>query len=137
MYYCCLEDRMAEPKRVVIVDDSPGFCSMWRRFFEERYDGKVAVESYLDPLKALAEIRPDIGLLVLDLEMPGLDGIKFLEYAAAKGVDRRRVVISSGRDADELHRLFPAGRCLAVINKDDPAQQAAFLMILESVMRKP
>ncbi|MCI4398250.1 MAG: response regulator transcription factor [Acidobacteria bacterium] len=128
---------MAEPKRVVIVDDSPGFCSMWRRFFEERYDGKVAVESYLDPLKALAEIRPDIGLLVLDLEMPGLDGIKFLEYAAAKGVDRRRVVISSGRDADELHRLFPAGRCLAVINKDDPAQQAAFLMILESVMRKP
>ncbi len=123
-------------KRVVIVDDSEAFCRVWADFFRGRYPDRVAVETYSDPLAALREVRPDIGLLLLDLEMPGLDGAKFLEFAAAKGVDRRRIVIASARDADYLHELFPAGRCLAVINKEDPPQQAAFLMILESVMRK-
>lgn len=123
-------------KRVVIVDDSEPFCRMWREFFESRYEGLVAVETYLDPVTALREVRPDISLLLVDLEMPVVDGKKFLEFAAARGVDRKRVVIVSARDAEDLHRIFPKGDCLAVINKEDPPQQAAFLMILESFMRK-
>ena len=39
--------------------------------------------------------------------------------------------------AERLHALFPKGSCLAVINKEEPAQQAAFLMILDSLMKKP
>ncbi len=124
-------------KRIVIVDDHSAFCSHWKEFLESRYPGLTAVETYTDPLSALRALRPDIHLLMLDLEMPLMDGRKLLEHAAALGVDRRRVVIASGRDADDLHRLFPHGRCLAVINKREPAQQAAFLMILDSVMRKP
>jgi len=128
---------VAEPKRIVIVDDSEIFCRAWREFLEFRYPGQVRVETYLDPVIALGAVRPDIALLLVDLEMPVVDGKKFLEFSAAKGVDRRRAVIVSARDADDLHRLFPTGDCLAVINKEDPPQQAAFLMILDSVMRKP
>lgn len=128
---------VGETKRIVIVDDSETFCRTWREFFEARYGAGVAVETYLDPVSALPHVRPDIALLMVDLEMPVMDGKKVLEYAAARGVDRRRVVIVSARDADDLHRIFPAGDCLAVINKEDPPQQAAFLMILESLMRKP
>lgn len=124
-------------KRIVIVDDSENFCRMWREFFVSRYGDLVAVETYLDPVAALREVRTDIALLLVDLEMPVLDGKKFLEFAAQKGVDRRRVVIISARDAEDLHRIFPQGDCLAVINKEDPPQQRAFLMILESFMRKP
>jgi DNA-binding NarL/FixJ family response regulator len=124
-------------KRIVIVDDHPAFLTHWKAFLEKRYGEKVTVETYEDPLHALKAIRDDIGLLMLDLEMPNLDGKKLLEYAASKGVDRRRVVIASARDADHLHALFPAGDCLAVINKEEPAQQAVFLMILDSIMRKP
>lgn len=124
-------------KRVVLIDDHQAFCEHWKAFLEARYPGVVAVETYLDPIRALGIIRPDIALLMLDLEMPGMDGRKVLDYAASAGVDRRRVVITSGRDADHLHEVFPAGDCLAVINKEEPAQQAAFLMILDSVMKKP
>ncbi len=124
-------------KRILIVDDHAAFCDHWRAFLEARYPGVASVETYTDPIVALREIRTDIALLMLDLEMPGMDGKKVLEFAAAKGVDRRRVVITSGRDADHLHEVFPAGDCLAVINKEEPAQQAAFLMILDSLMRKP
>lgn len=95
------------------------------------------METYSDPVAALREVRPDVDLLLVDLEMPVIDGRKFLEYAAARGVDRCRTMIVSARDAEDLHRIFPLGTCLAVINKHDPPQQAAFLMILESVLGKP
>ena len=124
-------------KRIVIVDDSESFCRAWREFFECRYGDRVRVETYLDPVAALREVRPDITLLLVDLEMPVLDGRKFLEFAAARGVDRRRVMIVSARDADDLHDLFPMGACLAVINKEDRPQQEAFLMIIESLLRDP
>lgn len=124
-------------KRIVIVDDHQAFLTHWKAFLEQRYGEKVSVETYEDPLQAVKVIRDDIGLLMLDLEMPDLDGKKLLEYAASKGVDRRRIVITSSRDANHLHSVFSTGDCLAVINKEEPAQQAVFLMILDSVMRKP
>jgi DNA-binding response OmpR family regulator len=124
-------------KRIVIVDDDTPFLEHWKAFLEERYAGQVSVETCADPLQALKIIRDDIRLLMLDLEMPNLDGKKLLQCAVQRGVDRRRIVIASARDADYLHGLFPPGECLAVINKQEPAQQAAFLMILDSVMRKP
>jgi len=123
-------------KRIVIVDDHAVFCEHWKAFFESRYPGQVRVEVYTDPFAALRVLSPDIHLLMLDLQMPGLDGKKVLQFAAARGVDRQRVVITSASHADRLHELFPAGDCLAVINKEEPTQQAAFLMILDSVMRK-
>ena len=95
------------------------------------------METFEDPLLALPHLDPTIRLLMVDLEMPSMDGRKLLDFAAAKGVDRRRIVVTSARDADHLHRLFPPGECLAVINKDEPAQQAAFLLILDSIVRKP
>lgn len=124
-------------KRIVIVDDDALFLEHWKAFLEERYAGQVSVETCADSLQALKILGDDIRLLMLDQEMPNLDGKKLLEYAVRMGVDRRRIVVASGRDADYLHGLFPPGECLAVINKEEPAQQAAFLMILDSVMRKP
>lgn len=124
-------------KRIVIVDDQASFCLRWRAFFEGRFPGRVAVETYTDPLASLSHLGPGIALLVLDLEMPGMDGSKVLTFAVAKGVDPRRIVVTSAREAEHLHKVFPKGRCLAVINKEEPLQQAAFLLILESVMRKP
>jgi CheY-like chemotaxis protein len=124
-------------KRVLIVDDDRLFCQHWKAFLEARYPNQAEVQTFTDPLAAVRALSSDVRLLMLDLEMPVLDGKKLLEVAAAQGVDRNRVVITSAWDADRLHELFPAGDCLAVINKREPAQQAAFLMILDSLMRKP
>jgi len=126
----------AAVKRIVIVDDQPAFCSLWRSYFKETYGEEAAVETYVDALRALPRIDPSISLLMLDLEMPSLDGRKLLDLAVRKGVDPHRIVIVSGRDAEDLHRLFPRGSCLAVINKEEPAQQEAFRMIVASVMKR-
>jgi CheY-like chemotaxis protein len=124
-------------KRIVIVDDSDASCAMFREILLERYgEGRVSVETYVTPLDALPVIDQSIDLLIVDLEMPHLDGKKFLGYAIERGVDRRRVIVTSGRDADELHRIFPAGSCLAVMNKTEPRQREAFTMIVDSIMKR-
>jgi CheY-like chemotaxis protein len=123
-------------KRVVIVDDSSAYCDLWSKFLTERYAERVAVETYSHPYDALPTIDANIDLLIVDLEMPGMDGKKFVDYARQKGVSPTRMVVTSSHSAEELHQRFRIGETIAVINKTDPKQQDAFLMILDSVMRR-
>lgn len=124
-------------KRVVIVDDSDAACAMFHEILLARCgDDRVSVETYVTPLNAITRIDSTVDLLIVDLEMPHMDGKKFLEFAIGRGVDRRRVIVTSARDAEELHRIFPAGSCLAVMNKTEPRQREAFAMILDSLMKR-
>ena len=123
-------------KRIVIVDDSPAYCDLWCGFLADRYPEAGAVESYNHPYDALPKIDDSIDLLIVDLEMPAMDGKKFVDYARQKGVPARRIVVTSSHSAEELHQRFRIGETIAVINKTDPKQQEAFLMILDSVMRR-
>jgi hypothetical protein len=65
--------------------------------------------------------------------MPGLDGAKVLAYAAGKGIDRKRIIILSGRNAEYLHQRFPPGSCLGVLNKFEAKQQEALDMIFSAL----
>ncbi len=123
-------------KRIVIVDDSPAYCDLWSNFINEAYPGMAAVETYSHPYEALPKIDANIDLLIVDLEMPGMDGKKFVEYARQKGLAAKRIIITSSHSADELHERFRIGETIAVIQKTEARQQEAFLMILDSVMRR-
>jgi CheY-like chemotaxis protein len=89
-----------------------------------------------DPVHCLASITTDLDLLLIDLEMPGLDGAKVLAYAVSRGIDRNRVIIFSGHDADYLHKRFPMGSCLAVLNKFEAKQQEVLDMIFAALQEK-
>jgi CheY-like chemotaxis protein len=127
------EDRS---RRVVVIDDSLLQCAAWRRMLEKRYGPRASVETYTDPVVACDQLRPDIHLVLLDWEMPVMDGQAVLAEARRRGVNLKRVIITSSHPADELHRVFDTSGCLAVIEKTEPEQQAAFLMILDSIMRR-
>lgn len=123
-------------KRIVIVDDSASYCDLWSNFILDRYQDAATIETYTHPYDALPRIDDSIDLLIVDLEMPGMDGKKFVEYARAKGLSPRRIVVTSSHSSDVLHQRFRIGETIAVINKTEPKQQEAFLMILDSIMRK-
>ncbi len=126
----------AAPRRVLVIDDSRLQCAVWRRLLEDRYGDRVAVETYSDPEEAVVGLAPDIHLLLLDWEMPEMNGKEVLETAREAGVNLKRVIITSSHPADRLHEEFDDSGCLAVIEKVEPEQQAAFLMILDSIMRR-
>ena len=125
-----------KPKRIIIVAHESLFAEVWRALLTTRYGPAITVETYQDPLKALEVLGPDVSLLLVDLELPLFGGRKMFELAKERGVAPRRMVILSSRDATELHQLFPEGCCLAVINKHEPNQQNAFLMIVDSVVKR-
>jgi CheY-like chemotaxis protein len=123
-------------RRVMVVDDSPVQCAIWRRLLENRYGERVEVETYSDPTEAVTLLGPDLHLLLLDWEMPQMDGTEVLEAAREAGVNLKRIIITSSHPADLLHEVFDDTGCLAVIEKAEPEQQAAFMMILDSIMRR-
>jgi CheY-like chemotaxis protein len=122
--------------RVVVIDDSAFQCSALRLLMRERFGDRVVVETFTNPRAALDRLDPAIDVLLLDWEMPGLDGASVLEEARRRGVDLKRVVIRSSYPADVLHAHFDDRGCLAVIEKGHHEQQAAFLMILDALVKR-
>lgn len=122
--------------KILIIDDNQSFLDYLADYIREFYP-RLQVETCTDPFKGLAAIRnSDVDLLLVDMEMPRLDGAKVFRYATTAGIDKNRIVIISGREADYLHEHFPLGTCLAVLNKYETRQKAVLDMIFSSLERK-
>lgn len=122
--------------KILIVDDDEIFLKILDQYIHDFYP-LLRVETCTDPVKALAAIRmKDLDLLLVDLEMPMLDGGKIYRYATGSGIDKNRIVILSGREADYLHEKFPMGTCLAVLNKYEARQKSVLDMIFRSLQDK-
>jgi CheY-like chemotaxis protein len=121
--------------KILLIDDDAAFLNLLEKYVEEHFPG-LQVLTCNDPLKCLVSITDDLDLLLVDLEMPGLDGSKILSYAVSKGLSKNRIVILSGRDAEYLHQKFPMGSCLAVLNKYEGQQRDVLDMIFSSLQQK-
>ena len=122
--------------RILIIDDDETFLTILSQYIREYYP-LLQVKTCANPVQALAVIKKkDLDLLLVDLEMPTLDGAKIFKYATESGIDKNSIVILSGRDADYLHEHFPLGTCLAVLNKFEARQKTVLDMIFSSLQKK-
>ena len=123
-------------RKILIVDDDAPFLVALRDQIQALYP-LLDVVTCTDPFQALGVLKSEqVDLLIVDLEMPVLDGTKIFNYAVSLGMDKNRIVILSGREADYLHEQFPMGTCLAVLNKYEAKQKAVLDMIFSSMQRK-
>ena len=120
---------------ILLIDDDAAFLKLLHGYVDEHFPG-LDIVTCNDPIKCLINITEDLDLLLVDLEMPGLDGSKILAYATSKGLNKNRIIILSGRDADYLHKRFPMGSCLAVLNKFEVKQKDVLDMVFRSLERK-
>ncbi|MET0360851.1 MAG: response regulator, partial [Sphingobium sp.] len=75
---------MAEKTRVLIVDDSVTMRALFTSALEKSSD-IVVLDSACDADEArelIAQLKPDV--ITLDIEMPGMNGIDFLEEIMTK-----------------------------------------------------
>jgi CheY-like chemotaxis protein len=121
--------------KILLIDDDPLFTQVLEQYVEERYPD-LDVVACNNPVACLVHIGTDLDLLLVDLEMPGLDGAKVLSYAVSRGLSRNKIIILSGRDADYLHQRFPLGSCLAVLNKHEARQRDVLEMVFRSLQQK-
>lgn len=119
---------------ILVIDDNEAFLEHVREYVR-RHHPALTVQTCNDPLSCLPRIGPGLDLLLLDLEMPGMDGTKILEYAKSRGLSKNRIIVLSGRDAEYLHRRIPLGSCLAVLNKSEAKQKEVLDMVFTSLER--
>ncbi|PLX85021.1 MAG: histidine kinase [Desulfuromonas sp.] len=122
-------------KKILIIDDDRLFLKFITEYVTDNYPALELITCE-NSLQGLPLISADLDLLLLDLELPDMDGRKLLEYAKAKGVSKSCIIILSGRDADYLHKLFPMGECLAVLNKHEARQKAVLDMVFTALQQK-
>ncbi len=79
---------------VLIVDDSFLMRRILRNILEKQPEFSVAAEAAngLEALELLSTIQPD--LILLDIEMPKMDGIEFLRLASML-TDAKVIIVSS------------------------------------------
>lgn len=121
--------------KILIIDDDQVFLEYLQEYIRE-YFPLLQVKTCTNPLLALRAIRKDLDLLIVDLEMPQMDGCKVISYAIDAGVEKSRIILLSSHDADYLHDHFPMGTCLAVMNKYEAGQKAVLDMIFSSLQKK-
>jgi CheY-like chemotaxis protein len=121
--------------KILIIDDDASFLVLLSTYIE-RYYPLLDVQTCTNPLQGLRAMNKNLDLMIIDLEMPHLDGSKLLKYAAETGINKNRIILLSSHDADYLHEHFPMGTCLAVLNKFEAGQKAVLDMIFSSLEKK-
>jgi len=122
-------------KKMLYIDDDAFFLRLIALHVRDKYPGIEPITCQ-NPIEALAYINKDLDLLMIDLEMPMLDGRKLLKFATERGMDKRKIIIVSSREANYLHEVFPMGECLCVLNKHDARQLEVLDMVLASIEKK-
>jgi DNA-binding NarL/FixJ family response regulator len=93
----------SEPKsiRIIIADDHPVVREGLSVMLSTQEDFYVAGEaaSGQDVIRQIQELKPDV--VLLDLEMPGIDGVEVIRQIRADG-NNVPVIIFTAFDTDEL-----------------------------------
>ena len=110
--------------RLLVVDDEPAICTIVTRIAEPLGFQVRSLNESGRFLQVLKEFRPS--LVVLDLKMPGLDGVQLLNQLKA-GHSDVQVIVISGMDQRVLNTAQKLGRSqglqmLGVLQK--PLQRA-------------
>jgi two-component system, NarL family, nitrate/nitrite response regulator NarL len=95
--------------RVYVTDDHPLYRDALTRAIKSRPEFELVGESSEGRagLEEIKRLEPDVALL--DMRMPGLDGVSVLRAIKRDGAPTRVVVVSAHEDSESVYRALAAG----------------------------
>src|SRR5256884_2660332 len=120
----------AKPKiRIVVADDHPifrdGLCRLLA--LEEDFEVVAQAQDGRQVLDVLQQFEPDI--LLVDLKMPGLDGLATLQRLQAAKNKTRVIVLTASDDKNEFVQAMKFGTCGIVL------KQTATELLIKSIRK--
>mgnify|MGYP003606839939 CR=1 FL=1 len=120
-----IESMSGETLSFLIADDHPMVrdalaSALGQSFAGARFD----MAGTLDQAKSALDREPEIDALLLDLDMPGMDGLTGLARLRAEHPTVPIVVVSAARDASVVRRAYEFGAS-AYIDKSAPLDEIA------------
>jgi DNA-binding NarL/FixJ family response regulator len=115
----------SDPIRLLVVDDHPVVRQGLRTFLDTRADFEVVGEA-ADGETAIAEaarLRPDV--ILMDLVMPGVDGLDAIGRIRATEPGARILVLTSFASADQVLPALRAGAAGYLLKDAAPAEVEA------------
>ena len=94
--------------RVLIIDDDPVVVTVLRHGLEEQGLEVVSAPDGVTGLRELIEHLLDLDLLVVDLEMPGLDGASVVRIVRAEGGEQELPILVLAATISESDRRLLA-----------------------------
>ena len=106
--------------RVLLVDDHPILRISLTRLLDAEADIEVvgSVSNGADALQVVAETSPDV--VLMDLSMPGMDGVETTRAIAASGSAARVVVLTSFSDRGRILDALDAGAIGYLLKDAEP-----------------
>jgi NarL family two-component system response regulator LiaR len=101
--------------RVLIADDHPAFLAGLRRTLSamEGFEIVAEAKTCAEALTAVDRVRPDVA--VIDLGMPGMDGITCIDRMFATHRKLKIVTLSESAEPELVEQVFKHGACTFVV----------------------
>lgn len=116
-----------KPYRILYVDDEPGLLDIGKQFLE--LTAGMVVETSLDALEAINKLKDGLfDAIVSDYQMPGKDGIQFLEAIRASGDDIPFIIFTGKGREDVVIKAFKSGADFYLQKGGNPSAQFAELV---------
>ena len=97
--------------RLFIIDDNVALVNMIKEYFEEREDVIVThtANNGNDGINIMKQNLDDFDIIILDLIMPGKDGVAVLEEMKDEGIDKKVIVLTSYNAPEMIRKVSELG----------------------------
>ena len=118
---------------ILLLDDDPFMLGMQSRMLQSMGYPKVSTAGSAEVALAILQSGTPIDVIVCDLNMPGIDGIEFLQLLDASSFIGK-VILLSGEGARIMHtvqKLLSGGRLVILGALEKPAGRPALRALLD------
>ena len=111
---------MTPSLKILFVDDDPNLLAAFQRNLRRQFTFDTALGGQ-EGLELLRTQGP-YALLLVDMRMPGMDGIEFLERAQALAPDAVRMMLTGNADQQTAVEAVNRGHVFRFLNKPCPPE---------------
>lgn len=115
--------------KLLLVDDDPAMVRLLAKIIDRSFGSKMEMQSLTDATQAQAAIENGlIDILVTDLEMPGINGLRLLRCAKRRNALTQVLLLTGHSSLDSLTDALELGASDYLLK---PFDQAELVVLLE------